>query len=68
MCQISKLTVIRANERMIKGDYKHSNNTQAGDWLCVSVYANGRLYKQELTRTQIHEAFGKAIINTNSNV
>ncbi|MBR3947332.1 MAG: hypothetical protein IKJ56_09595 [Bacteroidales bacterium] len=53
---------------MIKGDYKHSNNTQAGDWLCVSVYANGRLYKQELTRTQIHEAFGKAIINTNSNV
>lgn len=62
MCQISRETVIRANRRMIEHKPVRGGSSVTSDGsFRVSVAANGKIYRQTITREQVREAYGKAL-------
>ena len=62
MCQISRETVIRANRRMIERKSVRGGSSVTSDGsFRVSVAANGKIYRQTITREQVREAYGKAL-------
>lgn len=64
MCQISTATVMRANRRMIERRFaRHDAEavTAPDGSFRVSVFANGRVYFQVVTESQMREAFGEAL-------
>ena len=64
MCKISKKTVIRANRLMIgsKSPKRIDKFDSLRNEIKVSVFANGKMYKQTLTEKQMQDAFHKALI------
>ena len=58
---ISEETVLRANQRMMECKVERDDVDFVSPNICVSVIANGRVYKQEVTDKEMRKAFKKAL-------
>ena len=62
---ISEETVLRANQRMMECKVERNGVYSASRTIRVSVFANGRVYKQKVTDREIRKAFEKALKSSN---
>ena len=69
MCQVSKATILHANRRLIerKGVRLSERVVSSNGDFHVSVFSNGKLYTQVITKNQIREAYGKALAKNKAN-
>lgn len=63
MCVVSKASILRANKRLIerRGGSSSERVVSSNGDLRFSVFSNGKLYTQVITKNQIREAYGKAL-------
>lgn len=63
---ISEETVLRANQRMMECEVERKTSDSVSHSIFVSVIANGRVYKKEVTDGEMREAFEKALRSSNA--
>ena len=63
---ISEETVVRANQRMMECKVERETADSVSHNVFVSVIANGRVYKQEVTDREMRKAFEKALKSSNA--
>lgn len=65
---ISEESVLKANQRMMECKVERETVDPVSHCICVSVIANGRVYKQEVTEKEMRKAFKKALKSSNAMV